>query len=60
MLFKCLNTNIHSNLETFSGQSSNLYLNVVHFFNNMVNKTYVVAKDSCFLALLSNMCSSNV
>ncbi len=27
----CLNTNIVSYLETFGGQSSNLYLNVVHF-----------------------------
>ncbi len=26
-----LNTNIYSYLETFGGQSSNLYLNVVHF-----------------------------
>ena len=27
----CLNTNIYSYFETASGQSSNLYLNVVHF-----------------------------
>jgi hypothetical protein len=33
----CLNTNIHSYLETSGGQSSNLYLNVVHFFNTSVN-----------------------
>jgi hypothetical protein len=33
----CLNTNIYSYLETFGGQSSNLYLNVVHFFNASVN-----------------------
>jgi len=33
----CLNTNIYSHLETFGGQSSNLYLNVVHFFNTSVN-----------------------
>jgi hypothetical protein len=33
----CLNTNICSNLETSGGQSSNLYLNVVHFFNTSVN-----------------------
>ncbi len=32
-----LNTNIYSYLETSSGQSSNLYLNVVQFFNNSVN-----------------------
>ncbi len=30
---KYLNTNIYSYLDTFGGQSSNLYLNVVHFFN---------------------------
>jgi len=29
----CLNTKIYSYLETSGGQSSNLYLNVVHFFN---------------------------
>ncbi len=33
----CLNTNISSYLETSGGQSSNLYLNVVHFFNASVN-----------------------
>ncbi len=32
-----LNTNIYSYLETSGGQSSNLYLNVVHFFNTSVN-----------------------
>ncbi len=32
-----LNTNIYSHLETSGGQSSNLYLNVVHFFNTRVN-----------------------
>ncbi len=32
----CLNTNIYSYLETSGGQS-NLYLNVVHFFNTSVN-----------------------
>jgi hypothetical protein len=34
---KCLNTNIYSYLETSGGQSSNLHLNVVHFFNTSVN-----------------------
>jgi hypothetical protein len=29
-----LYTNIYSYLETYGGQSSNLYLNVVHFFNS--------------------------
>jgi hypothetical protein len=33
----CLNTNIYSYLETSGGQSSNLYLNVVQFFNTGVN-----------------------
>ncbi len=32
-----LNTNIYSYLETYSGQSSNIFLNVVHFFNTSVN-----------------------
>ncbi len=30
----CLNTNIYSYLETSGGQSSNLYLTVVHFFQH--------------------------
>jgi hypothetical protein len=34
---KCLNTNIDTYLETSGGQSYNLYLNVVHFFNTSVN-----------------------
>jgi hypothetical protein len=33
----CLNTNIYSYLETSGGQSSNKYLNVVHFFNTSGN-----------------------
>jgi hypothetical protein len=33
----CLNTNIYSYLETSGGQSYNLYLNVVHFFNASLN-----------------------
>jgi hypothetical protein len=32
-----LNTNIYSYLETSGGQSSNLYLNIVHFINTSVN-----------------------
>ncbi len=32
-----LNTNIYSYLETSGGQSSNLYLNAVHFFNTTAN-----------------------
>ncbi len=33
----CLNTNISSYLDTSGGQSSNIHLNVVHFFNASVN-----------------------
>ncbi len=33
----CLDTNIWSYLETSGGQSSNLYLNAVYFFNASVN-----------------------
>ena len=33
----CSNTNIYSYLETSGGESSNLYLNVAHFFNTSVN-----------------------
>jgi hypothetical protein len=36
-VYNWLNTNIYSYLETSGGQSSNLYLNVVHFFNTSVN-----------------------
>jgi hypothetical protein len=32
-----LNTNIYSYIETSGGKSSNLWLNVVHFFNTSVN-----------------------
>ncbi len=35
-LKNCLNTNIYPYLETSGGQSSNQYLNVVHFFNTSV------------------------
>ncbi len=44
----CLNINIYSYLDTSGGQSSNLNLNVVHFFNTSVNYTSVAALDSCF------------
>jgi len=33
----CLSTNLFSHLETSGGQSSNLYLNVVHLFNTSLN-----------------------
>ncbi len=32
-----LNTNIYSHLKRSGGQSSNLYLNVIYFFNASVN-----------------------
>ncbi len=51
----CLNTNIQSYLETSSGQNSNLYLNVAHFFNTGVSQTSVAAYDYCFHALAYNM-----
>jgi len=33
----CLSINIYSYLEKYGGQSSNLHLNGVHFFNTSVN-----------------------
>ncbi len=39
----CLNANIYSYLEASGGQSSDLYLKVVHFFNTSVNYTSVAA-----------------
>jgi len=33
----CLIINVYSYLETSSGKSYNLYLNVAHYFNNSVN-----------------------
>jgi hypothetical protein len=33
----CLNINIYFYLETTGGESSNLFLNVVHFLNTSVN-----------------------
>jgi hypothetical protein len=33
----CLNANIYSYLETSGGQISNIYLNVLHFFNTGIN-----------------------
>jgi hypothetical protein len=50
----CSNTNIY--LETSGGQSSNLYLNVVHFFNAIRHLWQL--KTVCFSALVSNMCCS--
>jgi hypothetical protein len=36
---KCSNTNIYSYLETSGGQTFNLYLSVIRFFNTSVNWT---------------------
>jgi hypothetical protein len=33
----CLNTNIYSYSETSGGQNSDLYLNVIHFFDASIN-----------------------
>ena len=38
-----LNTYIYSYLEALGGQSSNLYLNIVQFFNTSVNETSMAA-----------------
>ncbi len=53
-----LNTNIYSYLETSGGQSTNLYLYEVHFFNTGVNQTSVAAQEYHFPALVSNTCCS--
>jgi hypothetical protein len=58
VLFDCLNTNMYSYLKASGGQSSNLYLNVVHFFNTSFNKASVASEDSCFPELVSNTCCS--
>jgi hypothetical protein len=39
----CWNNNIYCDLETSGGKISNLYLNVVHYFNTSVNSASVVA-----------------
>ncbi len=40
---KFLNNNIYSYIETSDGQSSNVYLNLVHFFNTSLNLTSVAS-----------------
>ena len=37
----CLNTNIYAYLETSGGQSSNPFLNVVHFLNTRADQKSV-------------------
>ncbi len=48
-----LTTNIYSYLEASGGQSSNLYLNVVHFSTPELIRIRIC--DYCFPALVSNM-----
>jgi hypothetical protein len=56
----CLNTSIYTYFETSGGQSYNIFLDVVHFFNNSVIWTSVAAWGSCFPALVSITCCSIV
>ncbi len=44
-----LNTNIYSYLETSGGQSSNLYLNVVHFLTPVLIRYLWQLKSVAFL-----------
>ncbi len=53
-LINGLNTNIFFYSDTSGGSSSNLYLNVVHFFYTAVNWTSVADQGTCFPALVSN------
>ncbi len=45
----CFNTHIYSYLETSGGQSSNLYLNVVHFSTRMLIRHLFLLKTVVFL-----------
>jgi hypothetical protein len=45
----CLNTNIYSYFETSGGQSSNLYLNVVHFLTPVLIRHLWQLKTVVFL-----------
>jgi hypothetical protein len=47
----CFNTNIYDYLETSSGQSSNLYLNVVHFLTPVLVRHLWQLKRAVFLHL---------
>jgi hypothetical protein len=53
-----LNTNIYSYLETSYGQSSNLYLNVVHFFHHQSKLDICGSLRLLFSSILSNMSCS--
>ncbi len=57
----CLNTNIYSYLETSGGQSSNLYLNAVHFLTPVLIRHLWQLKTAVFPAQVSNMhCSIGI
>jgi hypothetical protein len=45
----CLNTNIYSYLETSGGQSSNIYLNFVHFSTSVLIRHLWKLKTVVFL-----------
>jgi len=49
VFYNCLNANIYSYLKTSGGQSSNLYLNLVHFFNTSVIRHLWQLKTVVFL-----------
>jgi hypothetical protein len=60
----CLNTNIYSYLETSGGQSSNLYLHVVHFSTPvLIRKLWqlktVVFMHSCLICIVPLECQIN-
>jgi hypothetical protein len=48
-VINCLNTKIYSYLETSGVQSSNLYLNVVHFLTQMLIRHLWQVKTVVFL-----------
>jgi hypothetical protein len=54
----CLNTNIYSYLETSGGQSSNLYLNVVHFLTPGLIRHLWQLKTVVYLHWCLNTCYS--
>ncbi len=55
----CLNADIYTYSETSGGQSSNLYLNVVHFSTTVLIRQLWKLRP-CFSALVSNTCCSIV
>ncbi len=47
---------MYTYLETSGGQSSNIYINAVPFFNTSGNYKSMAASDSCFAASVPNTC----